>query len=395
MQATYPLKRLGDSVTLGINLSELSNGIRDAEGALIEPLDESMPLTTRFGLTYRPDSSTLLSADMAIRGKNDTGWGDRLRLHFGVERWLFRKHLGLRVGYTALTASERFSAGQWTQGISFQNATGQLDYAHVRGGDLDQSLHWISVTLRWGGKRKNTTHTEKKPSITEVKHKDISDTNIKPPILMPNTLHPDTENVVSTGELQLSKAAISPNSDGYADTTTFHFQVRANDKWKLTLSDAYTEQVWEKSGTGSPKEGIVWDGNGNTDKLVPDGDYVAQLYIIDEKGAPHLRSSQKITVDLIPATLEISKKSDTSVEVKTWDINPIADWKLEIYDAANKLVEKNEGNGIPPENIVLKKIPQLTSKSYKFTITVRDIAGNQTVQQTQLQFGSGTNRKRN
>ncbi len=389
MQATYPLKRFGDSVTLGINLSELSNGIRDAEGALIKPLDESMPLTTRFGLTYRPDSSTLLSADMAIRGKNDASWGERLRVHFGVERWLFRKHLGLRVGYTALTASERFSAGQWTQGISFQNATGQLDYAHVKGGDLDQSLHWISATLRWGGKKKDSAHTEKKPSVTEVKHQDVSNTNTTPPILMPKTLDTETENVVSSRELQLSETAISPNSDGNADTTTIRFQVKTNEKWKLTLHDAYTEQVWEKSGTGSPTEGVVWDGKGNADKVVTDGDYVAQLYIIDEKGTPHLRSSQKITVDLIPATLEISKKSDTSVAVKTWDINSIAAWKLEIYDAANKLVEKSEGKGSPPENIVLTKIPQLTSKSYKFTISVRDIAGNQTVQQAQLLFGSG------
>lgn len=389
MQATYPLKRLGDSVTMGINLSELSNGIRDDDGELIKPLKESMPLTTRFGLTYRPDSSTLLSTDMAIRGQNDTSWGERLRVHFGIERWLFRKHLGLRVGYTANTASEKFTAGQWTQGISFQNGAGQLDYAHVRGGDLDQSLHWISATLRWGGKKKDTAPTQKKPTVTEVKHQDVPDTNIKPPILMPNTLDPDTENVVSTGELQLSEAAISPNSDGVADTTTFNFQVRTNDKWKLTLRDAYTEQVWEESGTGSPKEGVVWDGKGSTDKLAPDGDYVAQLYIIDEKGTPHLRSSKKVTVDLIPATLEISKKSDASVAVKTWDINAIADWKLEIYDTANQLVEKSEGKGAPPENIVLTKIPQLTSKSYKFALSVTDIAGNQTVQQAQLQFGSG------
>ncbi len=389
MQFTYPLEKLGDSVTIGMNLSELSNGIRDAEGALIEPLDESMPLTTRFGLTYRPDSSTLLSADMAIRGKNDASWGERLRMHFGVERWLFNKHLGLRVGYTALTASERFSSGQWTQGISFQNGAGQLDYAHVRGGDLDQSLHWISATLRWGGKRKEVTHIEDTPSVTEVKHQDVPDIDITPPILMPKTLVPDTENVVSTGELQLSEAAISPNSDGIADTTTFRFQVRATDEWKLTLRDAYTEQVWEKTGTGSPLEGVVWDGKSNADKLVPDGDYVAQLYIIDEKGTPHLRSSKKVTVDLIPATLEISKKSAASVAVKTWDINPIADWKLEIYDTANKLVEKSEGKGAPPENIVLTKIPQSTSKTYKFALSVRDIAGNQSVHQAQLQFGSG------
>ena len=385
-QFTYPLEKLGDSVTVGMNLSELSNGIRE-NGALIE----SLPLAARFGTTYRHDRATLLSADIAIRGQNDVSWGERLRLHFGAERWLFDNHFGVRVGYTTLTASDKFSSGEWTQGISFRNSTGQLDYAHVRGGELGQSLHWISATLRWGGKEKSSTLIAEVPTpVTKAKPKDVSETDVSSPILMPKTLDPDVETETSAGELQLSESAISPNSDGIADTTTFRFKVRVNDKWKLTLRDAYTEQVWEKSGTSSPTDGVIWDGMGNSDKLVPDGDYVAQLYIIDAKGTPHLRNSKKVTVDLIPATLEISKKTPTSVGVKTWDINSIANWKLEIYDANNKLVEKNEGNGSPPETIALTKVPQLTSTTYKFALSVQDIAGNKSVQQAQLQFGSGT-----
>ena len=380
-QFTYPLEKLGDSVTVGMNLSELSNGIRE-NGALIE----SLPLAARFGTTYRPDSATLLSADIVIRGQNDVSWGERLRLHFGAERWLFNNHFGVRVGYTTLTASDKFSSGEWTQGISFRNSTGQLDYAHVRGGELGQSLHWISATLRWGGRKNSSTPIP----VTEVKPKDIPETDTTSPILMPKTLEPDVETEVSSSELQLSEPAISPNSDGLADSTTFRFKVRASDKWRLTLRDAYTEQVWEKSGTGSPAEGVVWDGMGSSGKLVSDGDYVAQLYIIDGKGTSHLRNSKKVTVDLIPATLEISKKTPTSVGVKTWDINAIANWKLEIYDADNKLVEKSEGNGSPPETVVLTKVPQLTSTTYKFALRVKDIAGNQSVQQAPLQFGSGT-----
>ena len=176
--------------------------------------------------------------------------------------------------------------------------------------------------------------------------------DVSPPILMPKTLEPDVGNEVSSDELQLSETAISPNSDDVADSTTFHFKVRSNDKWKLTLRDAYTEQVWEKSGTGSPTDGVVWNGMGSSGKLVPDGDYVAQLHIIDGKGTPHLRNSKKVTVDLIPATVEISKKAPGTVGVKTWDINAITNWKLEIFDVNNKLVETSEGRGSPPEAIV-------------------------------------------
>ncbi|MDE0638204.1 MAG: SPOR domain-containing protein [Candidatus Poribacteria bacterium] len=385
-QFTYPLEKLGDSVTVGMNLSELSNGIRE-NGELIE----SLPLAARFGTTYRPDIATLLSADIAIRGQNDVSWGERLRLHFGAERWFLNNHFGVRVGYTALTASDKFSAGEWTQGISFQNSAGQLDYAHVRGGELDQSLHWISATLRWGGKGKHSVATpEQRAPDTVAKRKDIPETDTTSPILMPKTLEPDVETEVSSNELQLSVPAISPNSDGVADTLTFRFNVRANDKWKLTLHDAYTEQVWEKSGTGSPAEGVVWNGMGSDDKLVPDGDYVAHLYIIDGKGASHLKNSKKVTVDLVPATVEISKKTPERVGIKTWDINSIANWKLEIFNMNDKLVERSEGRGSPPETIVLTKVPQLASTTYKFALSVKDIAGNQSVQQAQLQFGSGT-----
>lgn len=387
MQFTYPMEKLGDSFTVGMNLSELSNGIRTEDGELIE----SLPLAARFGTTYSPDSATLLSADIAISGQNDVSWGERLRLHFGAERWLFNNHFGVRVGYTALTDSEKFGAGEWTQGISFQNSIGQLDYAHVSGGELDQSLHWISATLRWGGKKRDSTPTSE-PSTPEIeaKLKDVSETDATPPILMPKTLDADVAVEVPAEELQLSDSAISPNGDGVADTTTFRFKVRTNDKWQLTLRDAYTEQVWEKSGTGSPAEGVVWNGMGSDDKLVADGDYVAHLYIIDVKGTSHLRNSKKVTVDLIPATVEIAKKTPASVSTKTWDINAIANWKLEIFDGGNKLVEKSEGNGSPPEAIVLTKVPQLASSTYRCTLSVQDIAGNKSVQQAQLQFGGGT-----
>lgn len=385
-QFTYPLEELGDSVTVGMNLSELSNGIRE-NGTLIE----SLPLAARFGTTYRPDIATLLSADIVIRGQNDVSWGERLRLHLGAERWFLNNHFGVRVGYTALTASDKFGAGEWTQGISFRNSAGQLDYAHVRGGELAQSLHWISATLRWGGKGRNFVNTsEPTTPDTMAKRKDIPKIDTTPPILMPKTLQPDVGGEVSSDELQLSESAISPNSDGVGDTTTFRFKVRATDKWKLTLRDAYTEQVWEKSGTGSPVNGVVWNGMGNSGKLVPDGDYVVQLYIIDGTSTPHLINSKKVTVDLIPAKLEISKKAPGTVGVKVWDINAIANWKLEIFDTSNKLVEKSEGEGSPPKTVALTKVPQLASTTYKFTLSVKDIAGNQSVQQTQLQFGNGT-----
>ena len=386
MQFTYPLEKLGDSLTVGMNLSELSNGIRE-NGTLVE----SIPLSARFGTTYRPDNATLLSTDIVIRGQNDTSWGERLRLHVGVERWLFNNHVGLRIGYTALTASEAFSAGKWTQGISFRNSAGQLDYAHVRGGELNQSLHWITATLRWGEvERKPVSTKTVKPDTDEVSDtKNTSTQEETPHILMPTTLDPIIETSGPRDELTLSETAISPNEDGNKDSTKISFRVRGNDKWKLALRDVYTEVVWESSGTGTPPQAIPWNGTGSSGKLVPDGDYILQLYIVDEQQKTLLKSSKKLTVDLIPSTIALSKSGEKSVAVNVWDINQIANWQLEIFDQSNNIIEESNGDGSPPKTIILSKVPQLDVTTYKFVLNVQDIAGNRSTQEAQLKFGSG------
>ena len=383
MQFAYPLKKFGDSVTVGVNLSELSNGIREA-GKLVE----NAPLAARFGTIYNLNSATLFSADMVIRGQNDVaGWGERVRLHFGAERWFLRGHLGARIGYTALTAVNRFSQGEWTQGLSFRNSSGQLDYAYVNGNELEAGLHWVSATLRWGGPREAFVPAP----TTNVKVVDAAKPAETAPILMPKKLTPDTPVVeIPAGELQLSERAISPDDDGIADSTTFRFSVNPDDKWQLILRDEYTETVWEKSGTGSPTEDVVWDGKTDTGKLALDGDYAVELYVFDAQGTPQLRKSEKVTVDLIPATLEIFQETSESIGVKVWDINPLVNWKLEIFGANKELLEKSEGDGSPPASVALTKVPELPSGTYVCKLSVQDIAGNQSVQETQLQLGTAS-----
>ena len=388
MQFAYPLEKWDDSVTVGINLSELSNGIR-VDGVLLE----DPPLAARFGTIYRLGSETLFSADLAVRGENEGYWGDRLRLHLGAERWLINGHVGLRVGYTALTASERFWAGEWARGFSFRNSSGQLDYAYVTGRELDQSVHWISATLRWGASEATPLS---EPILTEAPT-ETSNADEDIPILMPATLTTDAAPRTSLGELQVSERAISPNNDGFADSTTFHFAVDAKDKWLLMLIDEYTESVWEQSGSGSPSAGITWNGIADTGDLVPDGDYEAQLHVFDTQGTPYLSDSEKVTVDLIPTTLELFKKASTtnqhgmrvwhSVGIRTLDLNPLAHWRLELYNTDNVLIEQMEADGMPPAEVVLSKLHGQPVAPYTCKLSVRDIAGNQSEQQVQLRLG--------
>ncbi len=315
MQLTYPIEKWNDTFTMGMSLTELSSGIR-VDGQLIEP----SPIAARFGMTYAWGSETLFSADFAHYVQNQLDRLERFRLHLGAERWLFNGHFGLRTGYTALTSSERFRHGEWTGGVSLRNAYGQLDYAYVTGSELEQNLHWISATVRWDDKSNFHTATphaaanskpianprpEKVSKPPETKSRDVG-----MPILMPKTLEaPETASGPVVAEkpvshrvetaLQVSETTISPNNDGVADSTTFRFEVDANDTWTLSIRDEYTEDVWEQSGAGSPPpEGIVWNGTANTGKPVVDGIYEVQLSVGDTQNAAV--NSQKITVDIGP-----------------------------------------------------------------------------------------------
>ena len=376
MQFAYPLQKWGDSVKVGMNFSELSSGIRE-NGVLLE----SAPLAARFGTTYEVGGDTLFSADLAVRGENDVNWGERLRLHFGAEHWFIDGHVGLRFGYTALTASERFWNGELARGLSFRNSSGQLDYAYVSGSELEQGVHWISATLRWDGGDmvpvSAATRTE--PNATE----EVA------PILMPETLEIDPETI--DGELDLSEPAISPNGDGVSDSTTFRLHLGEDGtaplRWRLDIQDAYAESVWVESGTGVPTEGVVWDGFADTGDLVPDGNYEVQFHILDAQDTLHFMDTEIVTVDLIPTTLEVFAKTPTTVGVKAWDINPLTHWKLELFDTKNTLIEQAEGNGSPPAEVVLSKVQANPNAVYTCKVSVQDIAGNQSTEQTQLQFG--------
>ena len=237
----------------------MSSGIRE-NGVLLE----SPPLAARFGTTYEVAGNTLFSADLAVRGTNDINWGERLRLHFGAEHWFIDGHIGLRFGYTALTASERFWSGELARGLSFRNSAGQLDYAYVSGSELEQGVHWISATLRWGG--------DDTAPVSVATRTEISDVQKAPTILMPATLQIDPETL--DGELNPSESAISPNDDGVSDSTTFRLRLGENGtaslRWQLNIFDEYTESIWEKSGTDVPVEGILWDGTTATGNLVPE-----------------------------------------------------------------------------------------------------------------------------
>ena len=317
VQLAYPLEKWDDTLTMGMSLTELSSGIW-ANGEIIEP----SPIAARFGMTYAWGSETLLSADFAHYVQNQLDRTERFRLHLGAEQWLINGHFALRTGYTALTSAERFQNGEWTSGVSLRNDYGQLDYAYVIGSELEQNLHWVSATMRWGDKRATPRAADAKPAASVNPEKVSTAQETKPrdvgmPILMPKTLEAfekvSEKSPVSRRaeiELQVSETTISPDNDGIADSTAFRFEVGENEAWQLTIRDEYTEEVWGQSGSGSPPaDGIVWNGTANTGKPVIDGTYEARLSVGDAQNAAVSR--QMITVKLKPP-LSIRKTQNTA-----------------------------------------------------------------------------------
>ena len=131
--------------------------------------------------------------------------------------------------------------------------------------------------------------------------------------------------------------------------------------------------------------------------MVPDGDYKVELYVSDAQGTLQLRDSEKVTVDLIPTTLELFRHASTThqngtrvwqaVGIKTLDLNPLAHWKLEIFDGRNALVEEREAAGMPPTEVVLSKVQEQPIAPYTCHLSVQDIAGNRSTQRVQLHLG--------
>lgn len=74
---------------------------------------------------------------------------EELRVHIGVEGWFFKKHLGMRGGYTAFATMP----GRFTGGVSYKEDTWQVDYAYVGHAEHLGDSHRISVIFKFGQER--------------------------------------------------------------------------------------------------------------------------------------------------------------------------------------------------------------------------------------------------
>lgn len=374
----------GEKITFGLALEDLAGHIWEGTETVAR-----IPTVTRLGAAHAFDPYTTLSGDFVLHNDTRIGIGDRLRTHLGVERWLFKKGLGLRLGYTAVPS--RLTTGEWSTGLSIQSPSGQLDYAYVRGNELDGAMHWISATLRWGerdaGIKVSLPPVVEAPPAAPIKPAPV--VMLKPaPIVMPKP---------TPAVLHISDKVLSPNGDGVKDQIVFDLEVGEEVAWQLeiqkrTEKDKLNRIFQRYSGTGLPSTRIVWEGEDDAGNRVSDGIYTAQWFIIDSAGDRQLQSEVKITLDTTPASLEISaeppvfasSENETvlqmpKVHLQASDLNPLARWELQFFDGDQKLVHRIDDEGEPSDTVVWNNWEQsdnVQKATYRCVLTVHDIAGN-------------------
>ena len=375
------LESRGEKITIGLTLEDLAgriwqNGERIAR----------IPTVTRLGAAHSLDQYTTLSGDFVLHDDTRIAFAERLRTHLGVERWLFKNGLGLRLGYTAVP--HRLTQGEWSTGLSIQSPSGQLDYAYVRGSELDGVMHWISATLRWG--EGNVRISVSQPPITQAP----PPAPARPaPIVMPEPI---------SYVLHISEKAISPNGDDVKDQVIFDFEVAEGQAWELEIQkhtgQGESGKIFQRySGTGLPSTKVAWEGEDDAGNRVRDGAYIARWFTVDQTGKRQLQSEGIITVDTTPASLEISAEppifgsSGTTasgeetvlqmpkVHLQASDLNPLARWELQFFDGDQKLVYRIDEEGEPSDTVVWnnwKQADDSQNAAYRCVLTVYDIAGN-------------------
>ena len=401
---TRKLERLGDGLSFGLTFEDLGGHIWEA-GELVE----KMAPVTRLGTTYYIDPDTIVSGDFVLRNDAQIDLENRFRAHIGAERWLFNQRFGVRVGYTSIANYDRFTEGEWSRGFSLRNSSGQLDYAYVSGDELEQGVHFVSATLRWGGAAQQTLAAAPPEPTLAPPPVEQTAAEAAPgppaPILMPT---------ITPVELAVSEAVISPNGDGVKDAAVFDFSLAGAGAWRVEIRDAYSEIVRTFSGTGSPAPPVQWDGRNTDGTLVSDGKYTATLALLGLEGERQSQRRVEIAVDTMPVELEISAEppvlasdnamqpgSDAVVKIPTVhvlasDPNAVANWELLFFNSAGEQIDRIHGARAVPSAIPWSSWRRHQSVAdYRCALTVYDLAGNRSTAETEfsgvdLRPGGGT-----
>lgn len=188
--------------------------------------EEKLARSVRGGVALRFFNNRLLVMSDLVK----TDYMD-LSLRSGLEAWPLRS-VALRGGFD----SER---EMWSVGAGLRWENWQFDYAFL---DTDLGAqNVLSATLRFG--------------------------------------------VPYGVKMHRDKALFSPSGTDRNVTFTVQTALRTGvDSWRLEIIDPTGKVVRTMQGNGAPPEGVTWGGEDDQGRLVPDGDYAANMVILDDLG---------------------------------------------------------------------------------------------------------------
>jgi hypothetical protein len=157
-----PLPQWGKKVNFGLFIQDIDTELYWSGGTS----EEQIPTVFKIASAYYLEDNLLVTADfdffkdLNISGQPletpiyDSGTNVTItaltpqedRLHVGIEGWFFKKHLGLRGGYTAFATMP----GRFTGGVSYKEDTWEVDYAYIGHAEHLGDSHRLDVTLRFG-----------------------------------------------------------------------------------------------------------------------------------------------------------------------------------------------------------------------------------------------------
>jgi hypothetical protein len=163
-----PLPQWGKKINLGMFIQDIDTTLNWSGGTT----EEKVPTVFKLASAYYLDDNLLVTCDvdffndLNISGTpleqpividNHDGTfttitalqPDPYRLHVGVEGWFFKKHLGLRAGYTGFATMN----GGFTGGVSYRESIWEVDYAYIGHAEHLGDSHRFSVVLRFGPER--------------------------------------------------------------------------------------------------------------------------------------------------------------------------------------------------------------------------------------------------
>ncbi|MEI7639968.1 MAG: PorV/PorQ family protein [bacterium] len=159
-----PLPNFGKKLNFGLFIQDIDTSIVWQGGSQ----DDKIPTLFKLASAYYLEETILITADVDFfsdlnisgqplpttlfdsSGKAVTSLPPvESRLHIGVEGWFFKKHLGLRGGYTGFATTQ----GRFTGGASYRENTWEVDYAYIGHAEHLGDSHRFSIALRFGPER--------------------------------------------------------------------------------------------------------------------------------------------------------------------------------------------------------------------------------------------------